>query len=545
MEHLDATGSVANHRDGCGIDDDPLELIEMNAECVGHDGLDDIPMRHHRVGGLVPEAVVPLVDGRERARLHRRKRLALGEGDGAGTLLHRAPQGCLGELGQRSIRPGPVAALPQALIELDTRRLALGGVEGLRRLDRALEWARHDGTEREGTQSLGRGADLHDPLIVEVDPRCPPGEDSAGIRLRATMSDEDDQRHAATVSDDATDGRGYGRRHVIRIMGLYRGGRRDSGVVTSHDLPERGDLKVVRDSVADPSDFAWIALSDPTRAEVDLVAETFHLEPLLLEDATSRQQRAKIEIGENTLFVLLKVLEWVDDTSDVETGQVACFVGPGYAITMRMGRSEDTEIVAARLAAHPELAATGPLSVFWAISDVVARQYLEVGEAIQSDIEEIEQQVFSDQPSQAANRIYRLNRENIEMRRAVQPLLPDSQRLARESSSLVPPPLHPYLRDVGDNILRAGDMVDGFDSTLMTMLMASTARQDLLQNMDMRKISAWAAIIAVPTAIAGIYGMNFDDMPELHWAFGYPAVVGVMVVICLLLYRGFKKSGWL
>ncbi len=332
---------------------------------------------------------------------------------------------------------------------------------------------------------------------------------------------------------------------MIRIMGIYRDGRLEPRPLDAGASVTRADLDQARDATKAPSDFIWVALSEPTRGEVDLVADAFHLEPLLLEDATSRQQRAKIEVGDQRLFVLLKALEWVDDTSDVETGQVACFIGPGYAVTMRMGRAEDTDVVAARLATHPELAATGPLSVFWAIGDVVARQYLEVGDAIQSDIEEIEQQVFSDQPSQAANRIYRLNRENIEMRRAVQPLLPEAQRLARESSPLVPHALHPYLRDVGDNILRACDMVDGFDSTLMTMLMASTARQDLLQNKDMRKISAWAAIIAVPTAIAGIYGMNFDDMPELHWSFGYPAVLAVMAGICLLLYRGFKKSGWL
>jgi magnesium transporter len=334
---------------------------------------------------------------------------------------------------------------------------------------------------------------------------------------------------------------------MIRIMGVYRDGRLAPAPApaSTGTGPSGADIEAARDAVSAPSDFTWIALSDPDRAEVDLVAHTFALEPLLLEDATSRQQRAKLEIGDRSLFVLLKVLEWVDDTSDVETGQVACFIGPGYAITMRMGRAEDTDIVAARLASHPELAATGPLSVFWAIADVVARQYLEVGDAIQSDIEEIEQQVFSDHPSQAATRIYRLNRENIEMRRAVQPLLPEALRLSRDTSPLVPPPLHPYLRDVGDDILRSGDMIDGFDSTLMTMLMASTARQDLLQNMDMRKISAWAAIIAVPTAIAGIYGMNFDDMPELHWSFGYPSVLGLMLIICLLLYRGFKKSGWL
>lgn len=336
---------------------------------------------------------------------------------------------------------------------------------------------------------------------------------------------------------------------MIRVIGTYRDGRSDTpGTGTAagwlHEAT-REDLEAARDAAVQPSDFTWIALADPTRAEVDLVADVFGLEPLLLEDATSPQQRAKIDIGEHRLFVLLKVLEWVDDTSDVETGQVACFVGPRHAITMRMGRAEDTEIAAARLAAHPDLAATGPLSVFWAIADVVARQYLAVGESIQSDVEEIEQQVFSDNPSQATDRIYRLNRENIEMRRAVQPLLPEAQHLAQGPSALVPKPLHPYVRDVGDNILRAVDMVDGFDSTLMTMLMASTARQDLMQNKDMRKISAWAAIIAVPTAIAGIYGMNFDDMPELHWSLGYPAVLAVMAIICLLLYRGFKKSGWL
>ena len=332
---------------------------------------------------------------------------------------------------------------------------------------------------------------------------------------------------------------------MIRIMGVYHAGRLVAPVTAQPVSATRSELEQAKRSVGAKTDFTWIDLTDPSRAEVDLVADVFTLEPLLLEDATSRQQRAKIEIADKTLFVLLKVLEWVDDTSDVETGQVACFVGPGYAITMREGRSEDTDTVAARLAAHPELAETGPLSVFWAIADVVARQYLEVGESIQSDIEEIEQQVFSDQPSQAANRIYRLNRENIEMRRAVQPLLPEAQRLAHGPSTLVPAPLQPYIRDVGDNILRAGDLVDGFDSTLMTMLMASTARQDLLQNKDMRKISAWAAIIAVPTAIAGIYGMNFDDMPELHWSLGYPAVLAIMAVICLLLYRGFKRSGWL
>ncbi len=336
---------------------------------------------------------------------------------------------------------------------------------------------------------------------------------------------------------------------MIRIMGLFRDGLIETGSASPDWLHQDASLREriarSRAAVTDAHDFMWLALSDPSSSEIEMVAEVFELPPLLVEDATSRQQRARIDVTPESLFVLLKVLEWVDDTSDVETGQVACFIGSGYAITMNQSAAGDGDAAAQRLLDHPELARTGPLSVFWAVADVAAREYLEVGEAIQSDIEEIEQQVFSDHPSHAADRIYRLNRENIEMRRAVQPLLPEALRLGRENAPRIPRELQPYLRDVGDNILRAGDMVDGYDSTLMTMLMASTARQDLLQNLDMRKISAWAAIIAVPTAIAGIYGMNFDDMPELHWTFGYPTVLLGMAAICFILYRGFKKSGWL
>lgn len=336
-------------------------------------------------------------------------------------------------------------------------------------------------------------------------------------------------------------------------MAVYRDGEPLSGTaqeiaVTTADDPSaaRARLDALRARVEDPHrDFLWISVVDPTSQEVGLVAEAFALDPLLVDDATSMQQRAKVETHDDYLFVLLKLLEWIGPTSDVETGQVACFIGSGFALSVRHGHAQDSETVRARLSEHPELVRVGPMSVFWAITDLTIDQYLDVGDSIQADIEGIEQQVFSSRPADAATRIYRLNRENIEMRRAVRPLVPEAMRLVRGDDGIVPEPLKPYFRDIGDHILRANDMVEGFDSVLMTMLMASTARQDLMQNRDMRKISAWAAIIAVPTAIAGIYGMNFDDMPELHWTFGYPSVLAVMSVICLLLYRGFKKSGWL
>jgi len=336
---------------------------------------------------------------------------------------------------------------------------------------------------------------------------------------------------------------------MITCMGVYKDGVRtpDSDVQVDGTDPQaaRQRLHTLVQSAKDAGGYVWLSLPDPSHAEVAIVADTFGLDPLLVDDSTSPQQRAKVEYTPDHLFVLLKILEWVDETSDVETGQIACFIGDNYAISVRHGHGLEPSEAQQRLAENPTIASLGPIAVFWAVADVAVDQYLDVGDAIQSDIEEIEQEVFSVRPANAATRIYRLNRENIEMRRAVRPLALEAMRLARGEDVGLPTALIPYFRDIGDHLLRANDMVDGFDSTLMTMLMASTARQDLQQNADMRKISAWAAIIAVPTCIAGIYGMNFDFMPELHWPFAYPVVLGTMATICVLLYRGFKKSGWL
>ena len=335
---------------------------------------------------------------------------------------------------------------------------------------------------------------------------------------------------------------------MIRCMGVFVDGKPVAGSPHAIDPVNAGaeaEIQALRDSAETAQGYLWLSLVDPGPADVSLVAEAFDFDPLLVDDSTSHQQRAKLEETDHGLFVLLKVLEWVDATSDVETGQVACFIADNYVVSIRHGHGHDADLVAQRLAAHPELARVGAMAVLWAITDLAVDQYLEVGDSIQSDVEEIEQQVFPARPADAATRIYRLNRENIEMRRAVRPLVPEAMRLARGEDRAIPEPLRPYFRDIGDHILRANDLVDGFDSVLMTMLMASTARQDLQQNADMRKISAWAAIIAVPTAIAGIYGMNFDFMPELHEPWGYPLVLAIMATICVLLFRGFKKSGWL
>jgi len=336
---------------------------------------------------------------------------------------------------------------------------------------------------------------------------------------------------------------------MIRCMGIYRDGVRmpasDSAIDSSTPAAAKAAFGLLVKQAADHGGYPWLSLTDPSSDEIAAAAEAFGLDTLLVEASSSAQQQTKIAYTDDHLFVLLKILQWVDETSDVETGQIACFIGADYAISVSHGHGLEPDLARRRLDENPTVAAIGPMSVCWAVADVAVDEYLEVGDAIESDIEEIEQRVFSAQPADAATRIYRLNRENIEMRRAVRPLATVAMRLTRGGAGHLTEPIAPHFRDISNRVQRANDMVDGFDSTLMTMLMASTARQDLQQNLDMRKISAWAAIIAVPTCIAGVYGMNFDDMPELHWAYGYPTVLAIMGTICFMLYRGFKKSGWL
>jgi len=230
----------------------------------------------------------------------------------------------------------------------------------------------------------------------------------------------------------------------------------------------------------------------------------------------------------------------------VETGQIAIFTGPGYAITVRHGTHGDLAAVRTRIGASRVLRMHGPLSVLYSIMDMTVDGYLAVTDEVLDDVGEVEADVFAMNPTPGVTRrIYDLKRENMSVRRAVNPLVAVAHELAAETFEPIPEDLKPYFRDVGEHILRVHDTVESADSLLMTMLMASTALQDLQQNADTRKISAWVAIAAVPTVAGGIYGMNFEYMPELTWRWSYPIVLGVLATICLLLYRGFKRNGWL
>jgi magnesium transporter len=342
---------------------------------------------------------------------------------------------------------------------------------------------------------------------------------------------------------------------VIRGMGLYLGGNvvESGGDIALADeiLPGNAEglrrrlTELYRRASEHPSEFVWIGLFEPSKAELSLVQDVFGLASLQVEDAANHRQRPKVELGDDSALVIMKLLSYYESTSDVETGQIAIFIGEHYVITVRFGPLGDITSIRRALESDPNRLAHGPTAAAHAIMDATVDGYLSVAEEVNKDIEQLEESVFSPARTNDAENIYRVKRENLEMRRAVAPLVPVAHALVRDAVPGIPEKLQPFFRDLGDHILRVADQAETNDQLLMTLLMAATSRQDLQQNADMRRISAWVAIAAVPTMIAGIYGMNFDNMPELHWKYGYLLVLMLMAGACYSMYRAFRRSGWL
>ncbi|MGY1771735.1 magnesium/cobalt transporter CorA [Blastococcus sp. SYSU D00813] len=297
--------------------------------------------------------------------------------------------------------------------------------------------------------------------------------------------------------------------------------------------------------------FVWLGLFEPTEDELQSIAERYGLHPLAVEDAVYAHQRPKLERYDDDLFMVLKTATYVEHdrltaTSEVvDTGEVMVFLGAHHVITVRHGRHGDLAELRRRLEEQRELLCLGPAAVLYAVADLVVDTFVEVAEAVQDDVDELEASVFSPDRTDDIGRLYQLKRELMSLRRAVAPLEIPLQKLSERAVDVVPDAMRSYFRDVLDHAIRVRDTVSGLDELLSSILQASLARTQMADNEDMRKISAWAGIIAVPTAIAGIYGMNFEHMPELHWRFGYPLVLLVIIGSCLLLYRGFKRNGWL
>jgi magnesium transporter len=271
-----------------------------------------------------------------------------------------------------------------------------------------------------------------------------------------------------------------------------------------------------------------------------------------VEDAVKAHQRPKLERYGDVLFVVVKPVRYIDHVEIVEVDEVAVFLGEKFVVTVRHGDNDVVSRVRKDLDGNQDLLGRGPSAVLYRLVDIVVDGYADVAGEIDVDVSDIEVQVFGGDPVDHSERIYKLKREVLQFRTAVQPLAPAVEELAAGTVPGVNPKTAEYFRDVHDHLLRVGDRIDGYDNLLTGVLQADLARVAVRQNQaaarqneDVRKISAWAAIALVPTAIAGIYGMNFDNMPELHTRYGYYAVLGVIATACVGLYLQFRRRHWL
>ncbi len=304
---------------------------------------------------------------------------------------------------------------------------------------------------------------------------------------------------------------------------------------------------------------AWIGLYRPDAQEMRSVADEFGLHALAIEDAVSAHQRPKLERYDATLFTVLRPARYLDDVERVEFGELHVFTGADFVVTIRHAEAPDLGRVRHRLEGNPELLGHGPEAVLYAILDQVVDEYGPVVAGLENDIDEIEDQLFQGD-RKVSRRIYDLSREVIEFQRATRPLLDVLAALEAGFDKYgVDAELRRSLRDVTDHAIRIVERADSFRSLLQNALtvhstlvaqqqndeMRSLTETSLAQNEEVKKISAWAAILFAPTLVGTIYGMNFTHMPELRWTIGYPLALGLMVVTSVTLYAVFSRRGWL
>ena len=297
--------------------------------------------------------------------------------------------------------------------------------------------------------------------------------------------------------------------------------------------------------------FLWIGLHEPDDHQMQAVGEVFGLHPLAVEDAVHAHQRPKVERYDDTLFLVLKTVTYVPHESValareiVETGEIMVFVGADFVVTVRHGDHTGLAGLRKYLEDEHDHLTLGPFAVMHAIADHVVDTYRDVTALMEADIDDIESETFSPLTKTDIEPIYLLKREVVELRRAVSPLTVALSRFDSDYKDLMSKEILRYMRDVQDHQSLAADRIASYDEMLSSLVQAALAKVGMQQNVDMRKISAWVAIAAVPTMIAGIYGMNFEHMPELTWTWGYPAVLLLMLTVCGFLYHNFRRKHWL
>ncbi|HEY3051957.1 MAG TPA: magnesium/cobalt transporter CorA [Thermoanaerobaculia bacterium] len=292
--------------------------------------------------------------------------------------------------------------------------------------------------------------------------------------------------------------------------------------------------------------FVWIGLFEPSEELLERVQKQFALHDLAIEDAHSAHQRPKLERYEDSLFVVLRTAHLAGTPHKLEFGETHIFIGRNYIVSVRHGSLRSHVGVRAKCESLPELLKQGPAFVLYALMDFVVDQYFPIVEGLENDFEELEDKIFGEACSSKTTRdIYKLRRDLIALKRAIAPLIEVCNRLTKFDIELIPDESRPYFRDVYDHVMRINEMIDSLRELLSTALESNLSLISEQHTVQTKRLAAWAAIIAVPTMIAGIYGMNFQDMPELSWHWGYPTTIGLMAIFCGAAFIGFRRSGWL
>ena len=302
----------------------------------------------------------------------------------------------------------------------------------------------------------------------------------------------------------------------------------------------------IQPALARDDQFVWIGLYEPEQPLMRQVQQQFGLHDLAIEDAINAHQRPKLELYEDAVFVVLRTAQRIPETGRLEFGETHVFLGRNFIVTVRHGSLRSHVGVRQRCEATPQLLSQGPGYVLYALMDFIVDQYLPIVQGIEEEVQTLEGVVLDDPTAtDATARIYVLKRDLVSLRRAVAPLADVCNRLLRFDIPHIPADTRPYFRDVYDHIIRLNESIDAQRELLTSALEAHLSLMTVAQNEHMKRITAWAAMIAVPTMIAGIYGMNFNSMPELQWKYGYYISLLVMAIASLCLYVGFRRSRWL
>jgi magnesium transporter len=305
-------------------------------------------------------------------------------------------------------------------------------------------------------------------------------------------------------------------------------------------------IEDISDYLAAEKGFVWIGLYEPGEDMLKQMQEEFQLHDLAIEDAHRAHQRPKIETYEDTLFIVVRTAQINQESRQIDFGETHFFVGRRFILSIRHGSSLAYSDVRARCESTPQLLKKGPGFALYAVMDAIVDRYFPVIDALEEQLEDLEDRIFREKPTrETTKQIYDLKRQLVEVKRAISPLIEMCTRLMRFDLELIPEDTRPYFRDVYDHVIRINEMVDSSREILATALEANFSLLSISQNDIQKRFAGWAAILAVPTMIAGIYGMNFRFMPELDWQYGYPFILSITIIVCGLMYGGFKRAGWL